>query len=55
MTAALSVDRLEVIFDRFRALKGVSLEVREGESYGLVGESGSGKSTLLRAITGLAP
>ncbi|RWK26350.1 MAG: ABC transporter ATP-binding protein [Mesorhizobium sp.] len=55
MTAALSIERLEVVFDRFRALKGVNLEVREGESYGLVGESGSGKSTLLKAITGLAP
>ncbi|TPN89581.1 ABC transporter ATP-binding protein [Mesorhizobium sp. CU2] len=55
MTAAIAIDGLEVIFDRFRALKGVSLEVKEGESYGLVGESGSGKSTLLRAITGLAP
>ncbi|TGP20461.1 MULTISPECIES: ABC transporter ATP-binding protein [unclassified Mesorhizobium] len=55
MTAALSVEGLEVVFDRFRALKGVDLEVREGESYGLVGESGSGKSTLLKAITGLAP
>ncbi len=53
MTAVLSVVGLEVNFDRFRALKGVSLEVREGESYGLVGESGSGKSTLLRAIAGL--
>ncbi|TPI48982.1 ABC transporter ATP-binding protein [Mesorhizobium sp. B2-9-1] len=55
MTASITVEGLEVVFDRFRALKGVCLEVREGESYGLVGESGSGKSTLLRAITGLAP
>jgi peptide/nickel transport system ATP-binding protein len=55
MTAAIATQGLEVVFDRFRALKGVDLEVREGESYGLVGESGSGKSTLLRAIAGLAP
>ncbi|WP_296746924.1 ABC transporter ATP-binding protein [Mesorhizobium sp.] len=55
MTAAIAIQGLEVVFDRFRALKGVDLEVEEGESYGLVGESGSGKSTLLRAITGLAP
>ncbi|WP_192179128.1 ABC transporter ATP-binding protein [Mesorhizobium amorphae] len=55
MNAALSIDGLEVVFDRFRALKGVSLEVKSGDTYGLVGESGSGKSTLLKAIAGLVP
>lgn len=39
----------------FRALHGIDLDVRRGETVGLVGESGSGKTTLGRAVLGLAP
>ena len=38
-----------------RALFGVDLEIREGESFGVVGESGCGKSTLARTVVALEP
>ncbi len=38
-----------------RALAGVDLDLRRGETLGVVGESGSGKSTLARAVTRLLP
>jgi ABC-type dipeptide/oligopeptide/nickel transport system ATPase subunit len=53
--SAISLKNLDVSYGDTRVVEGVSLEIAEGECFGLVGESGSGKSTVLRAITGLAP
>ncbi|MFT4246612.1 MAG: dipeptide ABC transporter ATP-binding protein [Pseudomonas sp.] len=41
--------------ERFAAVAGADLRLREGETIGIVGESGSGKSTLSQAILGLVP
>jgi branched-chain amino acid transport system ATP-binding protein len=51
----LSVENLQVSYDRIRALHGVNFEVEEGEIVCIIGANGAGKSTTLRAISGLVP
>ncbi len=50
----LQVANLEVVYrDVILVLRGLSLEVREGQIVALLGANGAGKTTVLRAITGL--
>ena len=51
--ALLSVTKAELYYDHVYALKGVSIDVNEGETVALIGANGAGKSSILRAITGL--
>lgn len=49
----LSVNDLHVYYGAIHAVKGVSLEVNEGEIVTLIGANGAGKSTVLNTISGL--
>ena len=49
----LAIDFLEAGYGAVRALHGVSLEVRQGETVALLGTNGNGKSTLMKCIMGL--
>src|SRR5207342_3091426 len=44
---------VHTFYGRIEALKGISIEVREGEIVTLIGANGAGKSTTLRSISGL--
>ena len=49
----LKIRDLHVYYGGIHALKGISLDVPEGQIATLIGANGAGKSTTLRAITGL--
>jgi branched-chain amino acid transport system ATP-binding protein len=46
---------LQVVIGAIDILRGVSLDIGEGEMVGLVGRNGAGKTTTLRALMGLVP
>ena len=53
--ALLEVKDLHYYYGNVHALKGVSLEVNEGEIVTLIGSNGAGKTTLLQTLSGLPP
>jgi branched-chain amino acid transport system ATP-binding protein len=53
--ALLTVNDIHTFYGNIEALKGISIEVEEGEVVTLIGSNGAGKSTTLRSISGLTP
>ena len=51
----LSIKGLQVAYGGIQAVKGVDMEVYEGELVTLIGANGAGKTTTLKAITGILP
>ena len=51
----LEIENIDVFYGDVQALKGVSLEVPEGNVVALLGPNGAGKTTTLQAVSGLVP
>ena len=49
----LNIDNLHVSYGKIKAIKGISLQVSQGEIVALVGANGAGKTTLLKTISGI--
>jgi branched-chain amino acid transport system ATP-binding protein len=53
MKMLLNIDNLHVSYGKIKAIKGISLQVSQGEIVALVGANGAGKTTLLKTISGI--
>ena len=51
----LAIKGMDSFYGRIQALKGLSMEVRRGETVALVGANGAGKTTFLRTLSGVQP
>ena len=49
----LIIDNIHTYYGKIQALKGISVEVEEGEIVTLIGANGAGKTTTLRTVSGL--
>jgi len=55
LSPLLRLENIHSYYGKIHALKGISLEVNEGEIVALLGSNGAGKSTTLKTISGLLP
>ncbi|WP_163270812.1 ABC transporter ATP-binding protein [Chelativorans alearense] len=55
MATALKLDRIDCFYGDVQILRGLSLELYEGEVHCLLGRNGAGKTTALKAVMGILP
>lgn len=53
LVPALSLQSVEIAYGKTRVIHGITLDIAEGETFGLIGLNGAGKTTLIKSILGL--